>query len=82
MGTLGGYLEFQQMEIVNHRRKMLDVMEINAEGNDNLSTRVINTENIEKNEEEVSYQQTYFFSKLFTCANSLNVTFPGKLLYF
>ena len=29
------------MEIVNHRRKMLDAMESNAKGNDNFTIKVI-----------------------------------------
>ena len=35
------------MEIVNRRRKMLDAMESNANGNDNFSVKVISTENVE-----------------------------------
>ena len=35
------------MEIVNHRRKMLDVMECSAKGNDNFAIKVIITENVE-----------------------------------
>ena len=38
------------MEIVNHRRKMLDAMERNAKGNDNFAIKVISVENVaEKN---------------------------------
>ena len=39
------------MEIVNQRRKMLYAMESNAKGNDNFATKVISTENVEKNVE-------------------------------
>ena len=35
------------MEIVNHRRKMLDAMENNAQRNDNFVIKVISTENVE-----------------------------------
>ena len=35
------------MEIVNHRRKMLDTMESNAKGNDNFAIKVISTEKVE-----------------------------------
>ena len=35
------------MEIVNHRRKILDAMESNAEGNDNFAIKVISRENAE-----------------------------------
>ena len=40
-------MEFQQMEIVNHRQKMLDAMESNAKGNDNFVIKVINTVNVD-----------------------------------
>ena len=36
------------MEIVNHRRKMLDAMENNAKVNDNFAIKVISTENVEE----------------------------------
>ena len=58
------------MEIVNHRRKMLDAMESNAKGNDNFAIKVISTENVDgksyiflkRNMEEVRRKnQTYFF---------------------
>ena len=35
------------MEIVNHRRKMLDAMESNAKENDNFAIKVISTENVD-----------------------------------
>ena len=35
------------MEMVNHRRKMLDAMESNAKGNDNFAIKVISTENVD-----------------------------------
>ena len=41
------------MEMVNQRRKMLDAMESNAKGNDKFATKVISTENVEKNVKEV-----------------------------
>ena len=43
------------MEIVNHRRKMLDAMESNAKGNDNFAIKVISTENVDG--------KTYIFKK-------------------
>ena len=58
------------MEIVDHRRKMLDAMESNAKGNDNFAIKVISTENVDgksyiflkRNMEEVRRKnQTYFF---------------------
>ena len=36
------------MEIINHRRKMLDAMENNAKVNDNFAIKVISTENVEE----------------------------------
>ena len=35
------------MEIVNHRRQILDAIESNAKGNDNFATKVKRTENVE-----------------------------------
>ena len=35
------------MEIVDHRRKMLDAMESNAKRNDNFAIKVISTDNVE-----------------------------------
>ena len=59
------------MEIVHQRRKMLDATESNPEGNDNFVTKVISTENVEKNVKEVKRKnQTYFFSKLLTWETS------------
>ena len=52
------------MEIVNHRRKMLDAVGSNVKGNNNFSIKVISTENVDgkKNMEEVRRKnQTYFF---------------------
>ena len=52
------------MEIVNHRRKMLDAAGSNVKGNNNFSIKVISTENVDgkKNMEEVRRKnQTYFF---------------------
>ena len=52
------------MEIVNHGLKMLDATENNAKGNDSFATKVISTENVEKNVEEVRRKnQIYFSSK-------------------
>ena len=42
------------MEIVTHRKKMLDATESNAKGNVNFATKVISTENKDKNTEEVT----------------------------
>ena len=59
------------MEIVHQRRKMLNATESNPEGNDNFATKVISTENVEKNVKEVKRKnQTYFFSKLLTWETS------------
>ena len=41
------------MEIVNHRRIMLHVMESNVKGNNNSVTKVKSTENVVKNVEVV-----------------------------
>ena len=50
---------------------MLDATESNPEGNDNFATKVISTENVEKNVKEVKRKnQTYFFSKLLTWETS------------
>ena len=58
------------MEIVDHRRKMLDAMESNAKRNDNFAIKLISTDNVEgksyifffKNMEDVKRKnQTYFF---------------------
>ena len=35
------------MKIVNHRRKMLDTVESNANGNDNFAIKMVSTENVE-----------------------------------
>ena len=57
------------MEIVNHRRKMLDAMESNTKENNNFTIKVISTENLDgksyiflkKMEEIRRKNQTYFF---------------------
>ena len=63
-------MEFQQMEIVNQRQKMLDAMESNAKGNDNFVIKVISTVNVDgksyikrkkKMEEVRTKNQTNFF---------------------
>ena len=36
------------MEIVNHRRKMLDAMESNAKRNDDFAIKVTSMENVEE----------------------------------
>ena len=36
------------MKIVNQRRKMLDTMASNVEGNDNFDSKLISMENVEK----------------------------------
>ena len=41
------------MKIVNHRRKILDIMSGNANGNETFATEVISTENVEENVKEV-----------------------------
>ena len=75
------------MEIVNHRRKMLDAMESNAKGNDNFAIKVISTENVQG--ENYSFLKKYGrskkkqsnlflpFSKLWPGATSLKVTLSG-----
>ena len=60
------------MEIVNHRRKMLDAMESNAKGNDNFTIKVIARKMQKKNAKEVKRKdETYLFSKLLTWTTSL-----------
>ena len=62
------------MEIVNQGRKILDTMESITKGNDNFDTKVISTENVEKNVKEVRRKnKTYFFSKLLIWATSLKL---------
>ena len=87
-GIIGGYLEFQQMGIVNHRRQMLDAMESNAKGNDNFAAKVINTKTLERNSslkrkvgEVRRKSQISLISKLLLWAISLKVTSSGQLLY-
>ena len=36
------------MEIINHRRQMLDSMESSAKGNNNFAAKVISTETVER----------------------------------
>ena len=54
------------MEIFNHRQKIWDARNVMlSKGNDNIAAKVISTENVEKNVEEVRRKnQTYLFSKL------------------
>ena len=77
---LEDYLEFYQMEIVNHRRKMLDAMESNSKGNDNFATKLIRMENVEgKSSSLKKYgrskkkKSNLFFSKLLPWATSLKL---------
>ena len=58
------------MEIVNHRRKMLDATESNAKRNDDFAIKVTSMENVEeesyvkkkqKTKEIRRKNQTYFF---------------------
>ena len=60
------------MEIINHRRKMLDAMESNANGNVNFAMKVISMENVEdknstfkKNMEEVRRKNHICFFSIF-----------------
>ena len=80
------------MEIINHRRKIFDVMESNAKGNNKFAIKVIITENVEgkrfhflkKNVEEVRrMNQTYFFtfSKLLPWVTNIKATFSGKIYF-
>ena len=76
------------MEIVNHRRQMLDAMESNAKGNDNFAAKVINTKTLERNSslkrkvgEVRRKSQISLISKLLLWAISLKVTSSGQLLY-
>ena len=64
------------MEIVDHRRKMLDAMESNAKRNDNFAIKVISTDNVEGK----SY--IFFFKKYGRCKKKeSNLFFPfSKLL--
>ena len=51
------------MEIVNYKRRILDVMESNAKGKDDFATTVISTKTVEKNIDKVRRKnQTYSFS--------------------
>ena len=54
------------MEIVNHRRKMLDAMESNAKENDNFAIKVISTENVDgksyiKKKKKMKKESNLFF---------------------
>ena len=87
-GIIGGYLEFQQMGIVNHRRQMLNAMESNAQGNDNFSAKVISTKTVKRNSslkrkvgEVRRKSQISLISKLLLWAIRLKATSSGKLLY-
>ena len=79
------------MEIVNHRRKMLDAMESNAKGKDNFAIKIISMENVEgksyiflSNVRSKKKESNLFFpfSKLLSWATSFKVTFSGLVLYF
>ena len=60
------------MEIVNHRCKMLDAMERNAEGNDNFAIKVISTRKHGRSKKKKS--NLFFpFSKLLPWATSLKL---------
>ena len=76
-------MEFKQVEIANHKRKILDAMESNTNENDNFATKVLSKKNVEKrNVEEVRRKnQTYLFSKLPTWATRFKVTFSRKLIF-
>ena len=38
---------FETLQMINHRRHMLDAIEINAKLNNSFATKVISTENVE-----------------------------------
>ena len=75
------------MDIINYRQNFLNVLESNTKGNDNFSTELISTENLEgkisslKKCRNKKKNQT-FFSKLLPWAASLKVTSVRKLLHF
>ena len=72
MFVLKNWVFLQQMEIVHHRRKMLDAMESNAKGNDNFTIKVIARNMLKKNVKEVKRKnEAYLFSKLLTWTTSL-----------
>ena len=79
------------MKVVNHRRKMLDAVESNANGNDNFAIKMVSTENVEgksyilkkkygrsKNKESDLF---FPFSKLLSWATILKVTLSGIVWY-
>ena len=49
------------MEIVNHRRKMLDVTSSNANGNETFATEVLSTENVEDKCERSKMKESNLF---------------------
>ena len=49
------------MEIVNHRRKILDIMSSNANGNETFATEVISTENVEDKCERSKMKESNLF---------------------
>ena len=70
------------MEIVHQKRKILKAMESNPKGNDNFATKLISTENLEKNVTEVRRKnQTYFFLVI-NLGDKFKVSFSGRLLKF
>ena len=79
------------MKVVNHRRKMLDAVESNANGNDNFAIKMVSTENVEgksyifkkKYGRSKNKQSDLFFpfSKLLSWATILKVTLSGIVWY-
>ena len=49
------------MGIVNHRRKILDIMSSNANGNETFATEVISTENVEDKCERSKMKESNLF---------------------
>ena len=49
------------MEIVYHRRKILDIMSSNANGNETFATEVISTENVEDKCERSKMKESNLF---------------------
>ena len=49
------------MEIVNQRRKILDIMSSNANGNETFATEVISTENVEDKCERSKMKESDLF---------------------
>ena len=67
------------MEIVNHRQKMLDIMEINVKGNDNLVIKVISTKNV--GEKSKKKESNLFLFLVLPWTTSLKVTFSEKHIF-